>query len=100
MTVKYGRDARSRPVDPSLGLGPTPLPLRPTVTQDVFDLQGHAGAQNGHEPPSFRSKMALVTDLLARLEMDTDVPWGASGSGLTQEEIGCARSDVAKDMGS
>lgn len=43
-------------------------------------------------------KQAL-TDLLARLEMDTDVPWGASGSGLTQEGIDRVRSDVPKDMG-
>jgi hypothetical protein len=43
-------------------------------------------------------KQAL-TDLLARLEMDTDVPYGESGAGLVQEEIDRARADVAKDMG-
>ena len=42
-------------------------------------------------------KQAL-TDLLARLE-DTDVPYGASGTGLTQDEIDAARADVGKDMG-
>jgi hypothetical protein len=43
-------------------------------------------------------KQAL-TDLLTRLETDTDVAYGVSGDGLTQEEINGARGDVAKDMG-
>jgi hypothetical protein len=43
-------------------------------------------------------KQALV-DLLTRLEADTDVPYGSSGTGLTQAEIDTARADVAKDMG-
>lgn len=43
-------------------------------------------------------KQALV-DLLARLEADTDVPYGASGEGLTHGEIDSARRAVAKDMG-
>lgn len=43
-------------------------------------------------------KQAL-TDLLTRLEADTDVAYGASGQGLTQEEIDDARREVSKDMG-
>ena len=38
-------------------------------------------------------------DLFTRLETETDVPYGASGTGLTQEEIDEARSQVAKGMG-
>lgn len=43
-------------------------------------------------------KQALM-DLLTRLETETDVPNGASGTGLPQEEIDAARAEVAKDMG-
>ncbi len=43
-------------------------------------------------------KQAL-TDLLTRLEVSTDVPYGESGTGLTQHEIDVARAEVAKDMG-
>jgi hypothetical protein len=43
-------------------------------------------------------KQAL-TDLLGALERDTDVAYGDSGSGLTQDEINRARAEVAKDMG-
>ena len=42
-------------------------------------------------------KQAL-TDLLGRLEVDTDVHHGASGTGITQAEIDTARAQVAKDM--
>ena len=40
-----------------------------------------------------------LADLLTRLETDTDVPYGDSGYGLTQDEIDRSRADVAKDMG-
>lgn len=43
-------------------------------------------------------KQALA-DLLTRLEIDTDVPYGQAGTGLTESEISEARSEVAKDMG-
>jgi hypothetical protein len=43
-------------------------------------------------------KQALA-DLLTRLETETDVPYGASGTGLTQAEIDTARAEVARDMG-
>ncbi len=43
-------------------------------------------------------KQAL-TDLLSRLEADTDVPYGMSGTGLTQDEIDASRAAVSKDMG-
>jgi hypothetical protein len=43
-------------------------------------------------------KQALA-DLLSRLEDTTDVPYGDSGKGLTQQEIDTARAAVAKDMG-
>ena len=43
-------------------------------------------------------KQALM-DLLARLETDTDVPYGRAGTGLTEQEVVEARSNVAKDMG-
>ena len=42
-------------------------------------------------------KQALA-DLLSRLE-ETEVPYGHSGTGLTQEEIDAARGEVAQDMG-
>ena len=42
-------------------------------------------------------KQALA-DLLSRLEIDTDIAYGASGTGLTQSEIDQARTAVAKDM--
>ena len=42
-------------------------------------------------------KQAL-TDLLARLENDTDVPYGSAGTGLTQVEIDAARAEVAASM--
>ena len=42
-------------------------------------------------------KQAL-TDLLTRIEQ-TAVPYGSSGSGITQEEIDVARAEVSKDMG-
>lgn len=43
-------------------------------------------------------KQALA-DLLTRLEIDTDVAYGQAGTGLTEDEIDRARSEVAKDMG-
>jgi hypothetical protein len=43
-------------------------------------------------------KQALA-DLLTRLECDTDVAYGESGNGLTQNEIDAARTSVARDMG-
>lgn len=43
-------------------------------------------------------KQALA-DLFTRLEQETDIPYGSSGNGLTQDEIDVARAEVAKDMG-
>ena len=43
-------------------------------------------------------KQALA-DLFTRLEQETDIPYGSSGTGLTQEEIDAARAEVARDMG-
>lgn len=43
-------------------------------------------------------KQALA-DLLTRLETDTDVPYGRSGTGLTQAEIDTAQAEVARGMG-
>lgn len=43
-------------------------------------------------------KQALM-DLFTRLEGYTNVPYGSSGTGLTQEEIDEARAQVAKDVG-
>ena len=40
-----------------------------------------------------------LTDLLGRLEVDTDVHYGESGNGITQDEIDAARAQVSKDMG-
>jgi hypothetical protein len=40
-----------------------------------------------------------LADLLTRLEGYTDIPYGASGTGLTQDQIDAARAEVAKDMG-
>jgi hypothetical protein len=43
-------------------------------------------------------KQALA-DLLTGLEVSTTVPYGNSGTGLTQEEIDVARTEVARNMG-
>jgi hypothetical protein len=43
-------------------------------------------------------KQALA-DLFTRLEQETDIPRGSSGTGLTQEEIDEARAQVARHMG-
>jgi hypothetical protein len=43
-------------------------------------------------------KQAL-TDLLTQLESQTSIPYGESGTGLTEDEINSARAEVAKDMG-
>jgi hypothetical protein len=48
------------------------------------------------EHPAGRQALA---DLLTRLEGYTDIPYGASGTGLTQDEIDAARAEVAKDVG-
>lgn len=50
-------------------------------------------------PADHKAVKQALTDLLGRLEVDTDVPYGKSGSGLTQEEIDEARSQVSADMG-
>jgi len=43
-------------------------------------------------------KQALA-DLLTRLETETDVPYGESGTGLPQSEIDAAQVAVSRDMG-
>lgn len=50
-------------------------------------------------PAGHEAVKQALTDLLGRLEVDTDVPYGESGTGLTQEEIDEARSQVSADMG-
>jgi hypothetical protein len=37
--------------------------------------------------------------LLTRLEGHTDIPYGESGTGLTEDEVDAARAAVARDMG-
>jgi hypothetical protein len=49
-------------------------------------------------PMTHPAEKQALTDLLSRLEGYTDVPYGASGDGLTQAEIDEARAAVAKDM--
>lgn len=49
-------------------------------------------------PVEHPSQQQALTDLLYRLETDTDVPHGESGTGLTQEEVDAAQVAVAKDM--
>ena len=44
-------------------------------------------------PISHPAEKQALADLLARLELETDVP------GVTQEEVDAARADVARDMG-
>ena len=43
-------------------------------------------------------KQALA-DLATALELQTDALYGASGAGITQDEVDAARAEVAKDMG-
>jgi len=50
-------------------------------------------------PTDHSAEKQALTDLLSRLEGHTDVPYGKSGTGLTQEEIEAARAAVSKDMG-
>jgi hypothetical protein len=50
-------------------------------------------------PAEHKAVKQALSDLLTRLETETDVPYGASGTGLTQEEIDVARHEVSKDMG-
>jgi hypothetical protein len=49
-------------------------------------------------PIEHPAEKQALTDLLTRLEGFTEVPYGKSGEGLTQEEIHAAREAVAKDM--
>lgn len=49
-------------------------------------------------PVEHPSQQQALMDLLNRLETDTDVPYGESGTGLTQEEINAAQVAVSKDM--
>ena len=50
-------------------------------------------------PAEHKAVKQALTDLLTRIETETDVPYGASGTGLTQDEIDAARHEVSKDMG-
>jgi hypothetical protein len=50
-------------------------------------------------PIEHPAEKQALTDLLTRLEGYTAIPYGASGTGLTQDEIDAARVEVAKDMG-
>jgi hypothetical protein len=50
-------------------------------------------------PIEHPAEKQALTDLLSRLEVCTDVPYGGSGTGLTQNEIDAARAAVARDMG-
>jgi hypothetical protein len=50
-------------------------------------------------PIEHPAEKQALTDLLTRLEATTDVPYGVSGTGLTDEEVTSARAEVAKDMG-
>jgi hypothetical protein len=50
-------------------------------------------------PMEHPAEKQALTDLLGRLEVDTDVAYGASGHGLTETEISHARAEVAEDMG-
>ena len=46
-------------------------------------------------PIDHPAEKQALTDLLSRLDGYTDVPYGGSGSGLTQAEIDAARAAVA-----
>ncbi|MEM9655841.1 MAG: hypothetical protein AAGA65_27395 [Actinomycetota bacterium] len=50
-------------------------------------------------PISHPAQKQALADLLDRLEVDTEVPYGRSGQGLTADEIEVAQGEVAKDMG-
>jgi hypothetical protein len=50
-------------------------------------------------PLQHPAEKQALTDLLTRLEGHTDIPYGKSGTGLTQDEIDAARAEVAHDMG-
>jgi hypothetical protein len=49
-------------------------------------------------PMEHPAEKQALTDLLTRLEGYTDIPYGGSGAGLTQDEIDSARDEVARDM--
>jgi len=63
----------------------------------LFDWLNHTDLNT--MPTEHPAEKQALTDLLARLEVDTDVPYGRSGTGLTQEEIDGARAAVSRDMG-
>jgi hypothetical protein len=50
-------------------------------------------------PIEHPAEKQALSDLLSRFEVDTEVPYGRSGEGLTQEEIDSARAAVSRDMG-
>ncbi|MCU1468795.1 MAG: hypothetical protein JWM72_4723 [Actinomycetia bacterium] len=50
-------------------------------------------------PMEHPAEKQALTDLLTRIEGYTDIPYGGSGSGLTDDEIDTARAEVARDMG-
>lgn len=50
-------------------------------------------------PMTHPAEKQALTDLLTRIEGYTDIPYGTSGTGLTQTEIDTARAEVSKDMG-
>lgn len=50
-------------------------------------------------PITHPSQKQALADLLTSLERYTDVAYGTSGTGLTQDEIDAAAAAVAKDMG-
>jgi hypothetical protein len=50
-------------------------------------------------PMQHRAEKQALTDLLTRLEGGTDIPYGASGTGLIEVEVDAARAEVAKNMG-
>ena len=50
-------------------------------------------------PIDHPAEKQALTDLLSRIESDTDIPYGDSGSGLTHLEIETAQAEVAGHMG-
>lgn len=49
-------------------------------------------------PAAHPAVKQALTDLLSQLEQ-TEVPYGASGDGLTEEEIAAASDAITRDMG-
>lgn len=92
---EWAEHCDNRGMDPSLPLVTLDLWRADAIV--LFDWLARTDLNT--VPIEHPAEKQALADLFARLELDTDVPYGESGTGLTQQEIDVARLEVAKDMG-